>query len=108
MRRIKRFPKWVLYVHVNSNLIKRSELATYQESKALIMALEEKVKEYQKLLEEQVLLMLEEKEQLLNSVIEEEYQKLANAWKEQQIEWFKVAENELARHLKEQEKQSRC
>ncbi|KNA58423.1 hypothetical protein VCV51_032655 [Vibrio cholerae V51] len=87
----------------HSNLIKRSELATYQESKALIMALEEKVKEYQKLLEEQVLLMLEEKEQLLNSVIEEEYQKLANAWKEQQIEWFKVAENELARHLKEQE-----
>ncbi|WP_188014104.1 hypothetical protein [Photobacterium damselae] len=87
----------------HSNLIKRSELATYQESKALIIALEEKVKEYQKLLEEQVLVMLEEKERLLNSVIEEEYHKLANAWKEQQIEWFEVAENELARHLREQE-----
>ncbi|AMG31615.2 hypothetical protein AL542_15600 [Grimontia hollisae] len=86
-----------------SNLIKRSEIATYQESKALIMALEEKVKEYQALLEEQVLVMLEEKEQLLNNAIEEEYLKLSDAWQEQQIEWFNVAEKELARHLREQE-----
>ncbi|GHW44723.1 hypothetical protein VCSRO56_3608 [Vibrio cholerae] len=99
----KVIPKVGFVRPLHSNLIKRSEFATYQESKALIMALEEKVKEYQKLLEEQVLLILEEKELLLTSVIEEEYQKLANAWKEQQIEWFKVAENELARHLKEQE-----
>lgn len=92
------------FVHPrHSNLIKRSELATYQESKALIIALEEKTKEYQKLLEEQVLMMLEEKELLLNNVIEEEYHKLANAWKDQQIEWFEVAENALARHLREQE-----
>lgn len=87
----------------HSNLIKRSEIATYQESKALIMALEEKVKEYQALLEEQVLVMLEEKEQLLNNAIEEEYLKLSDAWQEQQIEWFNIAEQELARHLKEQE-----
>ncbi|EGQ8296961.1 hypothetical protein GTW31_23285 [Vibrio parahaemolyticus] len=87
----------------HSNLIKRSELATYQNSKVLIMALEEKVKEYQNLLEEQVLMMLEEKEQLLNQVIVDEYQKVSEAWKEQQIEWFKVAEHELSRHLKEQE-----
>ncbi|ENM5760098.1 hypothetical protein ACQ902_003834 [Vibrio mimicus] len=87
----------------HSNLIKRSELATYQNSKVLIMALEEKVKEYQNLLEEQVLMMLEEKEQLLNQVIVDKYQKVSEAWKEQQIEWFKVAEHELSRHLKEQE-----
>ncbi|EEY72186.1 hypothetical protein VHA_001284 [Grimontia hollisae CIP 101886] len=67
------------------------------------MALEEKVKEYQALLEEQVLVMLEEKEQLLNNAIEEEYLKLSDAWQEQQIEWFNVAEKELARHLREQE-----
>lgn len=47
----------------------------YQESRALLMAMEDKVTEYQRLLENQILELIEEKERELNKSISKEYKK---------------------------------
>ncbi|EJN2405996.1 hypothetical protein NPL76_004746, partial [Vibrio parahaemolyticus] len=59
----------------------------YQESRALLMAMEDKVTEYQRLLENQILELIEEKERELNKSISKEYKKIADEWVEQQMEW---------------------
>lgn len=87
----------------HSNLIKKSELALYSESRILLHALEERVNEYQAILEQQVITMLEDKDQGLNEYLTNVYQEVTQDWQSQQNEWFKSAELEFARQLEQQQ-----
>ncbi|CAH8238600.1 MULTISPECIES: hypothetical protein [Vibrio] len=87
----------------HSNLIKKSELALYSESRILLRALEARVNEYQGILEQQVITMLEDKDQGLNEYLTNVYQEVTQDWQSQQNEWFKCAELEFARHLEQQQ-----
>ncbi|HCD1298636.1 TPA: hypothetical protein I7690_RS22340 [Vibrio parahaemolyticus] len=71
----------------------------YQESRALLIAMEDKVTEYQRLLENQILELIEEKERELNESISKEYKKIADEWVEQQMDWFFSAEQILSEKL---------
>ncbi|MCX8858508.1 hypothetical protein [Vibrio parahaemolyticus] len=82
-----------------SNVVKKSELVMYQESRALLMAMEDKVTEYQRLLENQILELIEEKERELNESISKEYKKIADEWVDQQMDWFFSAEQILSEKL---------
>ncbi|EOY3079128.1 hypothetical protein ACP3K0_004648 [Vibrio parahaemolyticus] len=83
----------------SSNVVKKSELVMYQESRALLIAMEDKVTEYQRLLENQILELIEEKERELNESISKEYKKIADEWVEQQMDWFFSAEQILSEKL---------
>ncbi|KOE03643.1 hypothetical protein ACS82_02840 [Vibrio parahaemolyticus] len=92
-------PRLGFKLNRSSNVVKKSELVMYQESRALLMAMEDKVTEYQRLLENQILELIEEKERELNESISKEYKKIADEWVEQQMDWFFSAEQILSEKL---------
>lgn len=86
-----------------SNVIKKSELRIYHTAKALLMALESRLDEYQVQLERQLEQMIEDKEQALNTAIDEAYQFAIDSWSVQQQQWLNMAEQRLEKLLVEQE-----
>ncbi|ASU22422.1 hypothetical protein CCZ37_07375 [Vibrio qinghaiensis] len=88
----------------NSNVIKKAELHIYHEARALLMAMEDRQSEYQAIVEQQVIEMIEDKERSLNSHINETYQAVVDQWIAQQKHWLDTAEERLESLLLEQEK----
>lgn len=86
-----------------SNVIKKSELRIYHTAKALLMALESRLDEYQVQLERQLEQMIEDKEQALNTAVDEAYQFAIDSWSVQQQQWLNMAEQRLEQLLVEQE-----
>lgn len=99
----KRIPQISLKRHRDSNVIKKAELRTYHEARALLMAMEERVSEYQAIVEQQVTQMIEDKEQSLNDHINKAYQSVIDGWFVQQKHWLDTAEERLEHLLAEQE-----
>lgn len=99
----KRIPQISLKRHRDSNVIKNAELRTYHEARALLMAMEERVSEYQAIVEQQVTQMIEDKEQSLNDHINKAYQSVIDGWFVQQKHWLDTAEERLEHLLAEQE-----
>lgn len=67
------------------------------------MAMEERVSEYQAIVEQQVTQMIEDKEQSLNDHINNAYQSVIDGWFVQQKHWLDTAEERLEHLLAEQE-----
>lgn len=86
-----------------SNVIKKSELRMYHTAKALLMALESRLDEHQAQLELQLEQIIEDKEQALNTAINEAYQLTIDSWSVQQQQWLDMAEQRLEKLLVEQE-----
>ncbi|HDI3224142.1 TPA: hypothetical protein PMB70_003085 [Vibrio cholerae] len=99
----KRIPQISLKRHRDSNVIKKAELRIYHEARALLMAMEERVSEYQAIVEQQVVQMIQDKEQSLNSHINEASQSVIDGWFVQQKHWLETAEERLEHLLAEQE-----
>ncbi|HFG1874594.1 TPA: hypothetical protein ACGF19_003587 [Vibrio cholerae] len=99
----KCIPQISLKRHRDSNVIKKAELRTYHEARALLMAMEERVSEYQAIVEQQVTQMIEDKEQSLNDHINKAYQSVIDGWFVQQKHWLDTAEERLEHLLAEQE-----
>ncbi|EGR0593630.1 hypothetical protein U3G80_001395 [Vibrio cholerae] len=99
----KRIPQISLKRHRDSNVIKKAELRIYHEARALLMAMEERVSEYQAIVEQQVTQMIEDKEQSLNDHINNAYQSVIDGWFVQQKHWLDTAEERLEHLLAEQE-----
>ena len=87
----------------SSNVIKKSEIQVFHEAKALLLALEDQVQEYQEILEQQVVQMIEDKESALNEYVEKAYDTVMETWISQQDEWFERAQYQLSELLNEQE-----
>ncbi|MFW7525779.1 hypothetical protein ACODM8_16805 [Vibrio ostreicida] len=87
----------------SSNVIKKSELRCFHETQALLMAMEERVAEYQGILEQQVMQMIEDKEQSLNDHVERAYNDVVDSWMSQQNQWFEHAQSELNELLNTQQ-----
>lgn len=99
----KRIPQISLKRNRDSNVIKKAELRIYHEARALLMAMEERVSEYQAIVEQQVVQMIQDKEQSLNSHINEASQSVIDGWFVQQKHWLDTAEERLEHLLAEQE-----
>lgn len=99
----KRIPQISLKRNRDSNVIKKAELRIYHEARALLMAMEERVSEYQAIVEQQVVQMIQDKEQSLNSHINEASQSVIDGWFLQQKHWLETAEERLEHLLAEQE-----
>ncbi|AQM21001.1 MULTISPECIES: hypothetical protein [Vibrio] len=99
----KRIPQISLKRNRDSNVIKKAELRIYHEARALLMAMEERVSEYQAIVEQQVVQMIQDKEQSLNSHINEASQSVIDGWFVQQKHWLETAEERLEHLLAEQE-----
>ncbi len=99
----KHIPQISLKRHRDSNVIKKAELRIYHEARALLMAMEERVSEYQAIVEQQVTQMIEDKEQSLNDHINNAYQSVIDGWFVQQKHWLDTAEERLEHLLAEQE-----
>ncbi|AUI86426.1 hypothetical protein BS333_08510 [Vibrio azureus] len=87
----------------SSNVIKKSEIQVFHEAKALLLALEDQVQEYQEILEQQVVQMIEDKESALNEYVEKAYDTVMETWISQQDEWFERAQYQFSELLNEQE-----
>lgn len=79
----------------NSNVIKKSDLLIYSEARALLSALEERVEQYQKMLEDQVVQLIEDKEQALNLHVNALYNERAEELQANQERWFDEANQRL-------------
>lgn len=110
--------RYVLYIEINSlhrlvpqiafkkerhsNVIKKSDLLIYNEAKALLSALEERVEQYQQMLEEQVVQLIEEKEQALNLHANNLYNEIEAEFQVNQERWFDEANQQLVDIVEEQ------
>jgi exonuclease VII large subunit len=86
----------------NSNVIKKSDLLIYSEAKALLSALEERVEQYQQMLEEQVVQLIEDKEQTLNLHVTTLYNEIEAELQADQAHWFDEANQRLVDLVEEQ------
>ncbi|MBS0044805.1 hypothetical protein KFE26_21290 [Shewanella sp. M16] len=86
----------------NSNVIKKSDLLIYSEAKALLSALEERVEQYQQMLEGQVVQLIEDKEQALNLHVNTLYNERAEELQANQERWFDEANQHLVDLVEEQ------
>ncbi|MEO3737395.1 hypothetical protein [Shewanella baltica] len=86
----------------HSNVIKKSDLLIYNEAKALLSALEERVEQYQQMLEEQVVQLIEEKEQALNLHANNLYNEIEAEFQVNQERWFDEANQQLVDIVEEQ------
>ncbi|MCO4174533.1 hypothetical protein K8D10_22575 [Aeromonas veronii] len=100
----KVIPQISLKRNLDSNVIKKAELIIYYEARASLMAIEERVTECQAVVEQQVIQMIDDKEQSLNAHINEAYQSVIDGWLTQQKHWLDTAEERLENLLAEQEK----
>lgn len=85
-----------------SNVIKKSELRQYQEAQSLLESLKGRVSEYQSILEQEVLQLIEEKELALNAHITQVFSATLESWNTKQSQWFTEAEDKLSLLLTEQ------
>lgn len=100
----KGVPQITFKQNLNTNIIKKSELNIYHEARALLMAMEDHLSDYQAVLEQKVIQMIEDKEQFLNFRINNTYQSVVEQWVEQQKRWLDTAEERLESLLEEEEK----
>lgn len=63
-----------------SNVIKKNDLQYYNEAQELVLAIKNRLFDYQSLFEKQVLLMLEDKEQSLNDHINKLFINMTESW----------------------------
>lgn len=110
--------RYVLYIEINSshrllpqiafkkerhsNVIKKSDLLIYSEAKALLAALEARVEQYQQMLEEQVVQLIEDKEQALNLHVTTLYNEIEAELQADQAHWFDEANQQLVDLVEEQ------
>ena len=85
-----------------SNVVKKSELRLYQEAQSLLESLKGRVSEYQSILEQEVLQLIEEKELALNAHITQVFSATLESWNTKQSQWFTEAEDKLSLLLTEQ------
>ncbi len=85
-----------------TNVIKQSELRLYEDAQTLLESLKGRVDEYQCILEEEVLRLIEEKEQTLNAHIEQVFGDTVESWNIKQNQWLAEAEDKLSALLIEQ------
>ncbi|WP_311981429.1 hypothetical protein [Shewanella sp. M16] len=83
-------------------MIKKSDLLIYSEAKALLSALEERVEQYQQMLEGQVVQLIEDKEQALNLHVNTLYNERAEELQANQERWFDEANQHLVDLVEEQ------
>ncbi|MGW7678698.1 hypothetical protein [Shewanella sp. S23-S33] len=86
----------------HSNVIKKSELLIYSDAKALLATLEDRVEQYQHMLEEQVVQLIEEKELALNLHVTTLSNEKAEELQADQARWFDEANQRLVDLLEEQ------
>lgn len=86
----------------HSNVIKKSDLLIYSEAKALLAALEARVEQYQQMLEEQVVQLIEDKEQALNLHVTTLYNEIEAELQADQAHWFDEANQQLVDLVEEQ------
>ncbi|AVI67766.1 hypothetical protein CKQ84_19010 [Shewanella sp. WE21] len=86
----------------SSNVIKKSDLLFYSEAKVLLSALEERVEQYQQMLEEQVVQLIVDKEQALNLHVNDLYNEIAEELQTNQQHWFDKANQGLVDLVEEQ------
>lgn len=79
----------------HSNVIKKAELLIYREAKALLTALEARVEQYQQMLEEQVVQLIEDKEQALNLHVTTLYNEIEAELQADKAHWFDEANQQL-------------
>ncbi|AQS37653.1 hypothetical protein FM037_21970 [Shewanella psychropiezotolerans] len=79
----------------HSNVIKKSDVLIYTEAKSLLSALEERVEQYQQLVEEQVVHLIEEKEQALNLHVADLHNEMEDKLMVNQALWFEKANQQL-------------
>lgn len=112
--------RYVLYIEINSlhrlvpqiafkkerhsNVIKKSDLLIYNEAEALLSALEERVEQYQQMLEEQVVQLIEDKEQALNLHANNLYNEIEEEFHVNQDRWFDEANQQLVDIVEEQQR----
>ncbi|MDN4732392.1 hypothetical protein QYZ42_02995 [Vibrio parahaemolyticus] len=85
-----------------TNVIKQSELRLYEDAQTLLESLKGRVDEYQCILEQEVLRLIEEKEQTLNAHIEQVFGDTVESWNIKQNQWLAEAEDKLSALLIEQ------
>lgn len=85
-----------------SNVVKKSELHLYQQAQSLLDNLKGRVDEYQSILEQEVLQLIEEKEQALNAHIALVFNETLESWNAKQSQWLTEAEDKLSALLTEQ------
>ncbi len=85
-----------------SNVVKKSELHLYQQAQSLLDNLKGRVDEYQSILEQEVLQLIEEKEQALNAHIALVFNETLESWNAKQSQWVTEAEDKLSALLTEQ------
>ncbi|MHA2878931.1 hypothetical protein ACXZ7R_21365 [Vibrio campbellii] len=88
-----------------TNVIKQSELRLYEDAQTLLDSLKGRVDEYQCILEQEVLRLIEEKEQALNAHIEQVFGDTVESWNTKQNQWLAEAEDKLSALLIEQRQQ---
>lgn len=86
----------------HSNVIKKADLLIYCEAKALLAALEARVEQYQQMLEEQVVQLIEDKEQALNLHVTTLYNEIEAELQADQAHWFDEANQRLVDLVEEQ------
>ncbi|PIW61467.1 MAG: hypothetical protein COW15_07850 [Shewanella sp. CG12_big_fil_rev_8_21_14_0_65_47_15] len=86
----------------HSNVIKKADLLIYSEAKALLAALEARVEQYQQMLEEQVVQLIEDKEQALNLHVTTLYNEIEAELQADQAHWFDEANQQLVDLVEEQ------
>ncbi|AYV25080.1 hypothetical protein L1D61_25460 [Vibrio mediterranei] len=96
-------PQIMLRRRRSSNVIKKSEIRFFCQAQTLLKEMEERADEYQDILEQQVLLMIEDKELVLNEYIEKAYDTIIESKISQQEDWFKYAQDQLTELLYEQQ-----
>ena len=85
-----------------SNVVKKSELRLYQQAQSLLDSLKGRVDEYQSILEQEVLRLIEEKELTLNTHIDQVFSETVESWSIKQSQWLTEAEDKLSALLAEQ------
>ncbi|WP_293631512.1 hypothetical protein [Shewanella sp. CG12_big_fil_rev_8_21_14_0_65_47_15] len=83
-------------------MIKKADLLIYSEAKALLAALEARVEQYQQMLEEQVVQLIEDKEQALNLHVTTLYNEIEAELQADQAHWFDEANQQLVDLVEEQ------
>ncbi|CAQ85539.1 MULTISPECIES: hypothetical protein [Photorhabdus] len=100
----KAIPLLVFKRDRHSSIIKKSQVRIYSDAHALLMAIEEQVQEFQKLIEQQTVQMIEDKERELNEHISHLQASAIHQLTLSQQQWLEKAEEQLNKLLDTQEK----
>ncbi|WP_318479863.1 hypothetical protein [Photobacterium leiognathi] len=95
-------PRITINKNNQSNVIKKSEVSLFHESKALLIAIKEQVNDYQSILEGKTLKLIAEKEQLLNEYVDKKCEEITEEFLIDQNKWFESAKHQLSELIEEQ------